>query len=86
VADPAAIKDSSQLMENAPYILFRTGNFPPAQGVAPDDPRNQDRFLRIVCRDLLSNVTDIRIPIYVKSHEFSVSTIRSDTQRAVEGP
>lgn len=84
--DPGAIKDSNQLNENAPYILFRSGNFPPAQGVAADDPRNQDRFLRIVCRDLISNVTDIRIPIYIKASDFAVNTLRTDTQRSTEGP
>jgi len=73
---------ASQPFESAPFILFRSGNYSGKPGASEDF----DRFLRIVARDLLSNVTDIRIPLYVKSRDFSVSTLETGTSRYERGP
>jgi hypothetical protein len=82
VTEDQQIEVASQPFESAPFILFRSGNYSGKPGASGDF----DRFLRIVARDLLSNVTDIRIPLYVKNRDFSVSTLESGTSRYERGP
>jgi hypothetical protein len=76
------IKNASQDFNNAPFLLFRSGNY----SGKPNAPKDFNRFLRIVVRDLLANVTDIRIPLYVKNRDFSVSSLRSGSKRFEKGP
>lgn len=62
--------------ENAPHLLFRAPNYPPA-----DHPEAPELYLRVVVRDLLQNVTDLRIPIHVRPRGFEVDTLQLGTQR-----
>lgn len=75
------LKPARPSFENAPHILFRAPNFPKDDSKGDDDPRNFDRYLRIVVRDLLSNVVDLRIPVLVMPKNFSVDTLESNTSR-----
>lgn len=59
---------------NAPFIIFRFANDPP-DAVANDPDRNLDIYLRVVARDLLSNAIDVRIPLHIRSKDFSVNTL-----------
>lgn len=62
--------------ENAPYLLFRAPNYPPA-----DHPGSRELYLRLVSRDLLGNRTDIRIPIWVRAKDFAVNMLQSGSRR-----
>lgn len=66
--------------KNAPFIIFRFANYPPEQ-YAGDSSRNKDIFLRIVARDLLGNVTDLRIPLHIHGTDFQVNSITQGGQR-----
>lgn len=66
------------LYENPPYVIFRFANYPQEE-VKPSQWR--DLYLRVVARDLLSNVTDVRIPLHVRSKEFVASRLGAGTQR-----
>lgn len=79
--DETAVKVSSPSFENAPHVLFRVANYPPDGGSGSDEIRRTDFFLRVVARDLLANVTDVRIPVYVKDKSFAVSTLESGSER-----
>jgi hypothetical protein len=66
--------------KNAPFIIFRFANYPPEQ-YAGDSSRNKDIYLRVVARDLLGNVTDVRIPLHIHGTDFKVNSITQGGQR-----
>jgi hypothetical protein len=64
--------------ENPPFVIFRYANFPPDE-VKPS--QRKDIYLRIVARDLLSNLTDVRIPIHVRDKNFAASQLNTRSLR-----
>ncbi len=66
--------------KNASFIVFRFANYPPDQ-YAGDSSRNKDIYLRVVAKDLIGNMTDVRIPLHIRGKDFNVNTIQSGTQR-----
>lgn len=73
--------DESKLVtrqENPPFVIFRYANFPPDEVQAS---QRKDIYLRVVARDLLSNMTDVRIPIHVRDKDFAASRLGSNSRR-----
>ncbi len=62
--------------ENAPYLIFRAANHPVERY-----PDSRELYLRIVVRDLMSNVSDLRIPIHVRPKDFAVDTLQIESRR-----
>ena len=65
--------------QNQPFIVFRFPNYPP-ESVAGSD-KDIRIFLRIVVRDLFSNVVDVRVPIFVRGKDFNISTLNRSSSR-----
>lgn len=81
--EPRTATDEAQFKvtnENVPDFICRVPNYPADK--FPDSPA---LYLRVVARDLLSNVTDVRIPIHVRPKNFSVTAIESSSGRQQKG-